>query len=55
MGSGRVGGSGGGGASRGVMGLLWLLAAVLACVGMLVMHVRAGPLCEVVGTCPSSC
>ena len=43
------------GASRGVMGLMWLLAVVLACAGTLVMHVRAGPICEVVGTWPSSC
>ena len=38
--------------SRGVMGLL---AAVLVCTGTLVMHVRAGPIYVVVGTCPSFC
>ena len=37
------------------MGLLWLLVAVLACAGMLVMHVEAGPICAVVGTCPDFC
>ena len=42
-------------ASRGVMGLLWLLAAVLACAGTLVMCVRAGPIYAAVVTCPSFC
>ena len=37
------------------MGLMWMLADVLACTGMLVMHVRAGPIYAVVGNCPSSC
>ena len=44
-----------GGTSRGVMGLMCLLAAVLACAGTLVMYVRAGPIYAVVGTCPSFC
>ena len=37
------------------MGLMWLLAAVLACTGTLVMNVRAGPIYVAVGTCPSFC
>ena len=54
---GEVNGSGrrGEGTSRGVMGWLWLLAVVLVCAGMLMMHVRAGPIYAAVGTCPNSC
>ena len=37
------------------MGLMWLLAAVLACAGTLVMSVRADPIYVAVGTCPSFC
>ena len=37
------------------MGLMWLLAAVLACTGTLVMPVGVGPIYVVVGTCPSFC
>ena len=51
---GEVGGKGGG-TSRGVMGLMWLLAVVLACNGMLVMHVIAGPIYVVGGICPGFC
>ena len=36
------------------MGLMWLLDVVFACTGMLVMHVRAGPIYAVVGTCQVS-
>ena len=53
--AGEVSGSGGGGTSREVMGLMWLLAAVLVCAGTLVMHVRAGPIYAAVGTCPNFC
>ena len=39
----------------GFMTWLWWLAVVLVCTGMLVMHVRAGPICTAAGTCPNSC
>ena len=51
--AGEVGGSRMGVPVGGVMGLMWLLAAVLTSTGTLVMHVRVGPIYAVVGTCPS--